>query len=237
MAVPQAPAPPQARRGFPWLGCLGAVGAAVGAAILLIGALVAAGVAALGNVDEYDRVDVPGEGRVTIEEEGRHRIFYESSDFSEAVCHEETYTTRVNDRPQTRTRIDCDNDALIAAGTPELRSSGTDESIDLEPARSSVHYEEDGFRGVEAFEFDIDKAGTYELRLDEAPERTERLAVGRVGEAPGWAGVTAVAGVVLGVAALGLGVFAIVRLATRGPRVPTVYVPPPSPSPPPPQPG
>ncbi len=155
----------------------------IAAAVLVVGG-VACTIAAMGLLfsvdDESQFVDVPGSGRVVIDEAGTWRISYESSQYLDnGTCESRTVRRGTGENRRTVTQRSCDEEVLAAAGEPTLRLGGGDR----EPlTRSSPSVSGTGIGVIRAavWETELTRTGTYELSLAEAPAGTERLAIRRV---------------------------------------------------------
>jgi hypothetical protein len=168
---------------------------------------------ALGEVDEFSRVDVPGSGEVELTETGTYRVFYESTQyFDTGVCE----TRRTGTGTDRRTRTSCDA-APLRVEEPRIAPSGGDALTVRDDG--GFRYRHEGFRGIEVFAVEIDEPGSYEVTLDDPPLGTERVALGPPGEGvPGWAVALLAVSPLAGLAALVLGIVTLIRWGRRGRR-------------------
>ena len=165
---------------------------------------------ALGDVDEFSRIDVPGSGEVTLTETGTHRIFYESAKYFDTGVCENRVTGSGRDRS---TSTSCDA-SLLRVSPPTVRPEGGDR-LDVSEDGGFL-YKREGADGIEVFAVEIDEPGVYEVALDDPPGGTERLAVAPPGDpVPAWALVLLMLSPIAGLASLILGIVTLVRWSRR----------------------
>ena len=112
----------------------------------------------VGDFGDYERVDVPGSGEITIDEPDTYRVFYEGE-----VCDDVGDTT------------DCDS---FSVPPPTLEPVDGGDPLELEPD-SGFNYDFSGHEGVEVWRVRVDEAGEFELAMSDVPPNVSSVAVGK----------------------------------------------------------
>lgn len=113
------------------------------------------------SADNYKRVIVPGEKIINLDSEGRYTIFLEY----ESVIGSKVYSSS----------------RYIPGLKCEIKPYGSNDSIEVTPARYDSNYSFNGHKGTSIFEFNIDKPGKYVLSAsyDDNTSNEIVLAVGK----------------------------------------------------------
>lgn len=228
MTIPHPGADPSPSRPRTGLGCGGSILLFLLGLGGLIGGLVWFLVGEVEDVDDFQVVDAPGDGVVSLPA-GEHVVYLGSDAFFDSgVCE------RIR-RPGTdkvRYRTDCDREALRAAGGISVADATTGEPVALTLPGLSAQVTSGNVIWLEVYRASIPAAGSYTVAVERTPAGTQRVGVveDRSGDSP----LPAILAAVGGLAVLGAVVLAIVTLVRRSRhrREPVVVGPPSSPPPP-----
>ena len=112
----------------------------------------------VGDFGDYERVNVPGEGTVTIDDADTYRVFYEGE-----VCDD------------TGDSTSCDTFTVPA---PTLEPADGGDPLEL-VSDSGFNYDFSGHEGVEVWRVRVDDPGEYDLSMSDVPANVVAVAVGK----------------------------------------------------------